>query len=180
MLKPQEAVLVVVDVQGKLAQVVNMSDELQLCITKLIKGLQLFELPMLWLEQLPEKLGHTSPAVHDELIKCTKPISKQHFSGWHCDEFRSQLIGAHKKEVILVGIEAHVCVYQTCIDLLDNGFNVHLVVDALSSRTVENKALGIAMMQAKGAQITNMESLLFELQHEAVGECFRQLIKIIK
>jgi nicotinamidase-related amidase len=107
-------------------------------------------------------------------------FAKQHFSGWHAEKCKGQLKELNRKQVLLVGIEAHVCVYQTCRDLLDNGFDIHLVVDAISSRTAANKQLGIEMMQAKGAQITNMESLLFELQHEAVGERFKQLLTLIK
>ncbi len=180
MLKPQECVLVVVDVQGKLAQIMDRSDALHQTLVNLIKGTALFDIPTLWLEQLPDKLGPTSPVIHEVLIKSCHPIAKQHFSGWHAEQFKEQLKGLNRKQVLLVGIEAHVCVYQTCRDLLDNGFDIHLVVDAISSRTAANKLLGIEMMQAKGAQITNMESLLFELQHEAVGERFKQLLKLIK
>ena len=180
MINEQECIFVVVDVQGKLAQVMDRSDDLHSCLLTLIKGLQLFDIPTLWLEQLPDKLGHTTPVLYEQLIQTSDPIAKQHFSGWHCNEFQTRLKETKRQRVILAGIEAHVCVYQTCSDLIDNGFDVHLVVDAMSSRTADNKALGIEMMQNKGAKMTNMESLLFELQHEAEGDRFKQLIKMIK
>lgn len=180
MIKPQECVFVAVDIQGKLAQVVDGSDQLHACLLTLIKGLKLFDIPALWLEQCPDKLGHTTPILHEQLIELTQPISKQHFSGWRCNEFKTQLKNTQRTQVLLAGIEAHVCVYQTCSDLIDNGYDVHLIVDAISSRTRDNKSLGIEMMKSKGATVTNMESLLFELQHEAKGERFRQLIKLIK
>jgi len=180
MLKPQECVFVVVDIQGTLANVMEKSESLHQTVLKLIQGLRLFDIPTLWLEQLPDKLGKTSPILYEALIETSQPISKQHFSGWNSQEFREQLINLDRKQIILVGIETHVCVYQTCRDLLDNDFGVHLVIDALSSRTAENKQIGIEMMQARGARITNMESLLFELQNKAVGERFKQLLKLIK
>lgn len=180
MLKPEECVFVVVDIQGTLAKVMERSESLHQTVLKLIHGLQLFDIPTLWLEQLPHKLGKTSPILYEQLIKTSSPISKQNFSGWGSQEFTEQLMTLDRKQIILVGIEAHVCVYQTCRDLLDNDFDVHLVIDAVSSRTIENKRIGVEMMQARGAHITNMESLLFELQHEAVGERFKQLLRLIK
>lgn len=180
MLNPQECVLVVVDVQGKLAQVMDSSAELHQTLLNLIKGTALFDIPTLWLEQLPDKLGQTSPLLYQELIKQSSPIAKQHFSGWQAEQFKEQLTALNRTQVLLAGIESHVCVYQTCSDLLENDFDVHLIVDAISSRTAANKLLGIEMMQHKGAQISNMESLLFELQHEAVGERFKALLKLIK
>ena len=80
----------------------------------------------------------------------------------------------------MAGIETHVCVYQTCRDLLDNGYQAHLVTDALASRTEANKVNGIKMMQQHGALTTNVESLLFELQHLAQGDRFKSLLKLIK
>ena len=166
--------------QGKLAQIMERSDELHQTLLNLIKGVSLFNIPILWVEQLPDELGQTTPQLYQELIKSNSPIPKQHFSAWHCVEFNEQLKSLNRQQVLFVGIEAHVCVYQTCSDLQENHFQTHLIVDATSSRTAANKQLGIAMMQAKGAQITNMESLLFELQHEAIGDRFKQLIKLIK
>lgn len=180
MLKPEECVFVIVDIQGTLANVMERSESLHQTVLKLIQGLRLFDIPTLWLEQLPDKLGRTSPILYEQLIEACNPISKQHFSAWNSQEFREQLQDLNRKQIILVGIETHVCVYQTCRDLLDNEFGVHLVIDAVSSRTAGNKQIGVEMMQARGAQITNMESLLFELQHEAVGERFKQLLRLIK
>lgn len=82
--------------------------------------------------------------------------------------------------MLLAGIETHICVYQTCRDLLDNEYEVHLVTDAVSSRTEANKRLGCEMMTQHGALLTNCESLLFELQAEASGDRFRALLKLIK
>ncbi|WOT05908.1 isochorismatase family protein [Shewanella youngdeokensis] len=180
MLKPENCVLVIIDVQGQLARAMHQSEALHHKLTQLIKGMQLFDVPILWLEQLPDKLGGTSNVLATELIKTTEPIAKQHFSGWQCPMFRAKLKAQGSKQVIIAGIETHVCVYQTCIDLLDNTYSAHIVVDAMSSRDPEHKQQAIEMMLAGGARQTNVESLLFELQHEAIGERFKAILKLVK
>ncbi|MGS0680931.1 isochorismatase family protein [Shewanella sp. 125m-7] len=180
MLKTEECVLVVVDVQGQLAQVMHQTERLHHKLEVLIKGAQAFDIPILWLEQIPEKLGSTTKSLALELAKTTEPIAKHHFSGWQADTFRERLSTMEQKQIILAGIETHVCVYQTCRDLLDNGYQTHLVTDAMSSREEINKISGIEMMLAHGAIPTNVESLLFELQQQATGERFKALLKLIK
>ncbi len=180
MLKPEDCVLVFIDVQGKLAQIMHQTDSLHKKLTGLILGCQQFEIPTLWVEQLPDKLGETAEPMRSLLSQQGRPIAKQHFSALACDEFKKQLEKMGRKQIIIAGIETHICVYQTCSELLENDYQVHLMTDCVSSRTAENKALGIKMMAAKGALLTNLESLLFELQHEAVGERFKTLLKIIK
>ncbi|NMH65432.1 hydrolase [Shewanella salipaludis] len=180
MLKPEEVVLMIVDVQGKLAQCMDQTERLHQQLSCLILGAQLFDIPVIWLEQLPAKLGPTSPELQTLLSQSSTPLHKQHFSGWQCHEARAALTGLGRKQVLLAGIETHVCVYQTCRDLLDHGYGVHLLADAVSSRELEYKQLGIQMMTQRGALLTNVESLLFELQTEAQGDRFKELLKLIK
>ncbi|MBT1444304.1 hydrolase [Shewanella sp. JM162201] len=179
MLSAAETVLVIVDVQGKLARLMDGSEALHQQLVSLISGARLFDLPIVWLEQLPQKLGATSEELQ-AVLEGHQPIAKEHFSAWPCDAFRAALKHTERKQVLLCGIETHICVYQTCRDLLDNGFDVHLVADAMGSRTAANKALGLQMMLQAGAKLTNVESLLFELQHHAVGDNFKALLKLIK
>lgn len=180
MLTADQCVLVIVDVQGKLAQTVAEPDKLQQQLLSLIAGAELFAIPILWLEQLPDKLGATSVPLKSVLEQTCTPIIKQHFSAWRSDEFVCALGHTQRKQVLLAGIETHICVYQTCCDLLAQHYQVHLVADAMSSRSNDNKHIGLQMMQAKGAKLTNVESLLFELQHIAQGERFKALLKLIK
>ncbi|ABZ75462.1 isochorismatase hydrolase [Shewanella halifaxensis HAW-EB4] len=180
MLKAEECVLVIVDVQGQLARVMHHSEQLHHKLEVLIKGIQLFDIPILWLEQIPEKLGPTSENLAMELTKTTEAITKHHFSGWQADAFRERLSAMQQKQIILAGIETHVCVYQTCRDLLANGYQTHLVADAMSSREQSNKVSGLEMMLSHGAMQTNVESLLFELQHQAKGDRFKALLNLIK
>jgi nicotinamidase-related amidase len=180
MLTAEQSVLIIVDVQGKLAQVMQQSAPLHQKLAILIQGAQLFDIPIIWLEQLPDKLGPTSEELSQLLSQTTQPIAKKHFSGWHCEEVKQQLNSLKRHNVILAGIETHVCVYQTCQDLLANDYQVHLVADAVSSRGTDNKVLGVQMMLNDGAKLTNVESLLFELQHVAQGDRFKALLKLIK
>jgi len=180
MINPADCILMVVDVQGKLAQVMQHSSQLHHQISTLIKGTSLFDTPIIWLEQLPDKLGTTSAELAEILAPICQPIAKQHFSGWQSAQVQTLLAKKGRKQIILCGIETHVCVYQTCKDLLQHDFSVHIVADAMSSRSIDNKVLGIQMMLNLGAQLTNVESLLFELQHQAEGDRFKALFKLIK
>ncbi|KFZ39205.1 isochorismatase [Shewanella mangrovi] len=180
MINSNDCVFVLVDVQGKLARLMSESERLHQRLLTLIKGLQLFDIPLIWLEQLPDKLGATSEELRTVLAEQHHPIIKQHFSGWQNETCRQTLQDWGRKQVILAGIEAHICVYQTCTDFLAQGFDVHVVLDAIDSRDLENKKIAIKMMQAQGAQLTQTESLLFELQHIASGERFKKLLTLIK
>ncbi|QIR15375.1 hydrolase [Shewanella aestuarii] len=180
MINPADCLLMVVDIQGKLAQVMQQSSMLHHRVATLIEGAKLFDMPIIWLEQLPDKLGSTSEELAQLLSPVCQPIAKQHFSSWQSVQVQTTLAQQGRKQVILCGIETHVCVYQTCKDLLENDFDVHIVADAMSSRQLDNKVLGIQMMLNLGAQLTNVESLLFELQHQAQGDRFKALLKLIK
>ncbi|MBB1270018.1 isochorismatase family protein [Shewanella sp. SR44-3] len=180
MLTAKDSILLIVDVQGQLAQIMNQTAQLHHNLSILISGAQLLDIPIIWIEQLPNKLGQTSPELVRLLEKSTQPIAKSHFSAWQCQDIQTQLKQLNRPNVLLAGIEAHVCVYQTCQDLLEHDFKVHLVADATSSRSNDHKILGIQMMMNLGAKLTNVESTLFEIQHQASGETFKALLKLIK
>lgn len=179
MLKPSECGLVVIDVQGKLAQIMHESEHLHKQLVSLTEGCKLFEIPIFWLEQLPQKLGGTSEELASSL-RPRNPIHKDHFSAWQNNTFRSELSAHTIKHVFVCGIETHICVYQTARDLLDNSYQVHVVEDAVSSRTSQNKNAGLRMMREHGAWTTNVESLLFELQQRADHPRFAKLLPLIK
>ena len=131
------------------------------------------------MEQVPDKLGSTIPEIKDVLID-QKPIIKDVFSCMKNEEFNNQIKRINPNDIILAGIESHVCVYQTAMDLLEKKYNVHIVADAISSRISENKELGIERMILEGAMQTSVEMLLFEIQGEAKGDRFRQISKLVK
>ena len=179
MLDSKKAVLVIIDVQGKLAQIMHDRDNLFRNLHILVSGIKLLNIPIIWMEQVPDKLGPTIPEIKDVLID-QKPITKDVFSCAKNEEFNNTINKINPKDVILAGIESHVCVYQTAMDLIEKNHNVHIVTDAISSRIYKNKELGIERMLLEGAMQTSVEMLLFEMQGEAKGERFRQISKLVK
>ncbi|MBN1213755.1 MAG: hydrolase [candidate division Zixibacteria bacterium] len=179
MLDKNNAVLVIVDVQGKLATLMYEKEAFYENVEKLIRGAQALELPIFWNEQLPDKLGETIPQIK-KLLPDLKPLVKKSFSCCGNTDFSARLRATGRKQVLLCGMEAHVCVYQTAQDLLNTGYEVYLAADAVSSRTPENRKIGIRAVMQRGGKITSVEMALFEMLHEAEGEQFKQCIKIVK
>ena len=178
MLNSKNTVLVIIDVQGKLARIMQNTDELFKNLAILIKGARLLDVPIIWMEQLPDKLGSTVEEVSVHLDGL-KPISKDVFSCGQNAEFNDVLNDLNPTNVVLSGIETHVCVYQTAMDLLEN-YNVEIVVDATSTRLAHNKEIALEKIRRTGGQITSVETVLFEIQGKATGDTFKKLIEIIK
>jgi nicotinamidase-related amidase len=179
MLESKNTILVIIDVQGKLAQIMHDREDLIKNLQILISGAKLLEIPIIWMEQLPDKLGPTIPEIQ-ELLPDMEPIVKDVFSCGKNEEFNGRLQELHVHDIILAGIESHVCVYQTAMDLLDQDYAVHVAADAVSSRTDSNKQLGLERMLLEGVVQTSVEMVLFELQGVATGDRFRELAKLVK
>jgi len=179
MLSDQDTILVIVDVQGRLAQVMHEKELLVDALQKLIKGTQVLHIPVVWLEQNPEKMGPTIPELR-ELLVGRAPIGKMSFSCCGEPAFVAQLEALGRKQVLLAGIEAHVCVYQTAAELVARGFEVEVVADAVSSRTLSNKQIGLDKARARGACMTSVEMAIFELLKTAEHPAFRDMLKIVK
>lgn len=179
MLTVDNSALIVIDVQGKLAQLMDDKENVFVNIGRMIKGAQVLGIPILWTEQYPEGLGMTIPQLASLMTKNT-PLVKDTFSCWGDDKFVNALKASGRKGVFLTGIETHVCVYQTARDLLAKGFEVELVVDAVSSRTAANRELGIARMKDMGAGVIGTEMALFELLRVAKGDKFKEILRIVK
>lgn len=179
MLQTDECVLVIVDVQGKLAQLMTDRDALFKNLSTLVDGVKLFDIPVIWVEQLPEKLGPSIPEIVERLPGQT-PIAKSSFGCGGDEVFRATLTETGRKHVLLCGIESHVCVYQTARQLLVDGYEVTAIADAISSRTDDNRQLGLHRMEQAGSLLSSVEMCLFELQQKAEGERFRQFVKLFK
>lgn len=179
MLDMQNCCLVVVDVQGKLASLVHGKDDLFKNIEILIKAAKILNIPILWCQQCPDALGPTIPQIA-RLLTGTDPINKASFSCCGCDRFNARLNELTRSQVLLCGIEAHVCIYQTAVDLLRKGFTVDVLADAVSSRTLENKQIAINRLAAAGANISSTEMALFELLRTADHHQFKQIAKLVK
>lgn len=179
MLRIENTVLIVVDVQGKLASLMYDKQTLFENIKKCIKGAKVLEIPILWVEQNPNGLGKTIPEIAN-LLGNREPIVKMSFSSYKNKDFKEALKNLNRKQVLIVGIETHVCVYQTAVDLVNADFEVSIVADAVSSRKQEDKQIGIQKMKDEGAKLTSTEMALFELQEVGEGSRFKQIIKIVK
>jgi nicotinamidase-related amidase len=179
MLKRTDTVLIIIDIQGNLAQAMYDKENLFTNNVKMIQGVKTLNLPILFTEQIPQKLGQTIPQIASELDGIN-PIAKTSFSCWDEINFREKLEGLNRRHTVLTGIECHVCVYQTAIDLISNGYNVHLVADAVSSRTPENRQIGIDAIKSAGSKITSTEMVLFELLRTAADPKAKELFKIVK
>ena len=179
MLKMENASLLIVDVQGKLAHIMHKKELLFENLGKLIKGIQVLKIPILWVEQNPTGLGPTIPEIAD-LITDVTPISKISFNSCQNQQFVEAFKALNRKQVLVAGIETHICVYQTAAGLIDMGVEVQVVADAVSSRSAENKAIGLQKIRDAGAVLTSVETALFELLQVADGDAFKALLRIVK
>jgi nicotinamidase-related amidase len=179
MLKAEDTVLLVIDVQGKLHEIMHDKDTLDANLERLIRCAQLLELPILVTEQIPEKLGPTSEPFKS-LLGEVAALAKTAFSCCGDLKFLTRLRALGKGQVVLVGIEAHVCVYQTAMDLLQADYAVSVVADAVSSRSVENKELALQALRDAGAAILPTETVLFGLLRDAADPRFKALLQLIK
>jgi nicotinamidase-related amidase len=179
MLDILKSLLVVVDVQGKLAQLMHDKDALFKNIRILIKAVKMLDIPVLWCQQCPETLGATVPEIV-ELLTDDKPINKSAFSCCGEENFNIRLNKSSRQQIILCGIETHVCIYQTAMDLQRKGFDVDVVADAVSSRSQDNKQLALSKMSAGGINISCTEMTLFELLKTAKHPQFKNIAKLIK
>lgn len=173
-------VLVVIDIQEKLFPVMNEKETfLKNCVT-LIKGFQIFDLPILVTEQVSEKLGPTVEPIRDVFPKFS-PIEKTSFSCAGNLQFL-ELLHGHQEwdKIILCGIESHICVFQTALDLIQRGYNVEVVSDATTSRNESNHNLAMSRIRQEGGHIISVEMLLFWLQCNAEGDRFKELVKLVK
>ncbi|MDD5498303.1 MAG: isochorismatase family protein [Dehalococcoidales bacterium] len=179
MLEVGNSVLVIIDIQEKLARVMHDRKKLIRSIEKLCTGMGILEVPAILTEQYPQGLGPTVT----EVISAVKPeniISKTCFSCRSDDSFMTLLGKMGRTQLIVAGVEAHICVYQTVKDLVSSGYEVYVASDAVSSRTLENKTIGLHLMANAGALITSVETVLFELLKVAEGEKFRAISRLVK
>lgn len=179
MLDQDNTVLMIIDVQGRLAQLMANQTSLFKHLGVMVEGAKLLDLPIIWAEQLPDKLGPTIPEISEQLTHI-KPIPKCTFSCTGNSDIMRALAETGKKNVLLIGIEAHICVYQTAIGLKKNGYHVEVIADAVGSRTEENKAIGINKMRNQGIEISCVETVFFELMETAEHPAFRSIQKLFK
>jgi nicotinamidase-related amidase len=174
-----KAGLVVVDIQERLLPAIFEKERVAQNSVRLIQGAAILQVPIFATEQYRRGLGPTVPEVA-AAIPGFSPMEKLAFSACGAAGFVPALESKRLSEAVLCGIEAHVCVTQTCLELLEKGFRVFVVADAISSRTAENYRLGVDRMRAAGAVIVSTEMVLFELLEQAGTAEFKQILTLVK
>ena len=173
------SVLLVIDVQGKLAHLMHDKDRLFKNIQGLIKAAHHLDIPVLCTEQVPHKIGPTISEIASQL-KNEKFIVKISFSCCGEKQFVQQLKALKRKQIVICGIETHVCVYQTVADLVDMKYEIQVVADAVSSRTSENKELALTRIQSIGATLTSTEMIITELLKTSQHPKFKEILGLIR
>lgn len=181
-LKRDNALLAVIDVQEKFAAAIEDFGEMQKNVERLIRGCHLLGVPAAVTEQYPKGLGETVGGVKKTIEEtyAARPVQKMSFSSHGCTEFSDQLEKAGRKQILLAGIEAHVCIWQTAIDLLDAGFAVFVVADAVSSRSARNRDIALRRLEQEGAKLTSTEMALFEMTVQAGTDEFKAISRLVR
>ncbi len=179
MLDLEKCCLVVIDVQERLYRAMRGKEAFRENLEKLLNGVRVLNVPIIATEQYPRGIGPTIPEIA-ALLEGAPVISKLSFSCCGDPAFFSAFGDLNRKQAIVAGIECHVCVYQTVMDLLDRGYEVQVVADGVSSRTEQNRDIGLQRMRDEGAKITSTEIVLFELLRTAGAEKFREISQILK
>ncbi|MBC8379615.1 MAG: hydrolase [Planctomycetes bacterium] len=179
MLTPQNTCLVVVDIQEKLHKLMVNCEQVESNCLVLVKLAQALDIPILWCQQVPKVLGPTIQPLWS-LLNEQASFDKCSFSCYGDEAIAAEMDKIKPETAILCGIEAHVCVFQTAMDLIDKGIDVHVIADATSSRTNENKQIALHRMGKEGVTLSSTEMCLFELLRTSKHEKFRELAKLIK
>jgi nicotinamidase-related amidase len=175
----EDAVLVLIDFQERLMPAMENNEELAASVIKLIKGSNIMGIPKLVTQQYTKGLGPTIPGIHEALGQYD-PIEKTSFSAMGEPAFAKALEKAGKKTAIVAGVETHVCVQQTALELLERGYNVFLPADCVSSRRHIDKKYALKRMAQAGAFLTTCEAVLFELCGESHRPGFKEISALVK
>ena len=179
MLNTEQAVLVIVDFQTRLVEIVDRKTLALPNAIRMVKGCLALGVPVLPTVQVPEKLG-PMPAELEAALNGLVPIPKVVFSALREPGFLLALRKTERTQIILMGIEAHVCVLQTGLDLLDAGYTVHVLTDGVFSRAAENHRLALGRLHDAGATVSSVEMALFEMIRTSNHPEFRTISGLIK
>ncbi len=179
LLREEDALLVIVDIQTKLLNVMFEKERLVSSCRKLVEACRLLEISVVVTEQYPKGMGPTDPRIL-EVLGDAKAIEKLSFSCCGVDDFNRKVSTFGKKQIVVMGIEAHVCILQTVHDLLHQGYLVYVPYDAVSSRKESDCKNALERMSQAGAVIGSVESAVFELMERAGTPSFKKISKLIK
>jgi isochorismate hydrolase len=178
-LDQQAAALVIIDIQERLAAVMKYKDQVVGNCLHLIELAKLLKIPILQTEQYPKGLGKMLPEIQ-EVLPAYAPFEKTDFDSCREEGFLEKVASMGRKKLILTGMEAHVCVLQTALGLIKEGYTVHVVQDAVASRYKKDFKVGIEFMRSAGIVITSTEMVLFQLLERSGTEPFKLISKRLK
>lgn len=175
----EDSLLLVIDIQQAMLKVIDSWEIIARKAHQLIRASKALDIPILMTEQYKKGLGETLPELLKE-IDSPKVFQKEHFSACQEKNFIPTIQTFKRKKIVVVGMETHVCVLQTCLDLIKSGFQVHLVADAVASRANENKDIAIDLLKQAGAVISSTEIVIFQWAFRANTDDFRKILPIVK
>lgn len=179
-LMPNTSALFVCDIQEKFRPVISVFPAVVDASKRMVRGCQILGVPVVVTEQYPKALGNTVSEIKEVLDPKSELVSKTCFS--MCSAEIRDWLGTRPtvKQVLLCGIEAHVCVFQTTLDLLESGYEVHLLVDAISSQRPHDRAIALQRMAQMGAHLSSSEMALFALMKDAKNQHFKEISNLVK
>ncbi len=178
-LRRNNAALLLIDIQERILGVMQNPGRVISNTIKLINGFKILNTPIFFTEQYPKGLGETEAAIKNALGEA-EAIQKLSFSCSGADSLFDELKEKDINQVVVAGIESHVCVQQTVLDLQANNFQVNLAADAVSSRNIFDYETALNRMRQNGAEVTTTEAILFELLEVCGTEEFKKISKIVK
>lgn len=180
MLDIENTLFVLIDIQERLVTMLNKQEPVVKATSTLVNAASIMNIPTILTEQYPQGLGKTVFDVTSVMDDSTPVIEKTSFSAMQTPEFAEKLKSYGKKNIVIGGIETHICVYQTAVDLIKEGFNVVVAKDACASRSSDCFKTGIQLMKDAGATISNVEVVLFELLKTSKNPYFKAVQALIK
>ena len=179
LMNKEDTLFVVIDFQEKLMPVMHNREILEDKVCRLASGMKKLDIPNIVTQQYTKGIGETIPSIA-EAIGTFTPVDKTSFSCMGNEEFVARLEAASRDEIVICGIEAHICLQQTVIELLAKGYRVYVPVDCTSSRSEHDRIWALDRMSNAGAITTTYESILYELVGDARDENFKAISKIVK
>lgn len=173
-----DSAFLIIDLQEKLMPVISEKEDIFVNVNKLLAGAKILNVPVIVTEQYSRGLGHTSREIN--LADGQIVIEKMCFSSMLSDEVGQKLKELKVKSLILAGVESHICVLKTALDALAQGYEVHIVADAVSSRKIFDKTIALERIKQAGGYIVTTEMILFGLMDFAGTEEFKQISRLIK
>lgn len=174
----KDCLLLIIDIQEKLVKMINNSLIINNA-TKIAKTARILNLPTIITEQYPKGLGNTIEGIKNEITDA-KYLEKTNFSALNEFSIEEEITKANKKQIIILGIETHICVLQTAFDLLKEGYEVFVIKDASASRSEENNNLALQRLIHAGAQILSTEMVIFELLKSSKHPNFKEIQALVK